>query len=279
MSLVFANVTKDIVSRQQTLRIIDKVSFAVEPGEFVCLLGPSGCGKSTLLSLAAGLEKPSQGSVSWQGKGISAPGPDKAILLQEPALFPWLTVRENVEFPLKMAGVDKKQRQIKADHFLKLIHLSEFAEALIHQLSGGMRQRVALARALAVDAGLLLMDEPFASLDSQTKDMLHRELQRIWWETKKSIVFVTHDVKEAVLLGDRVLIMSAAPGSVIHEIKVQLARPRSLEDLDVARLSAQINVILGGEVEKVAKNEYDHNWDLAQDTILHGPDYYMGIGL
>lgn len=279
MSLILDGVGKTFITKHRVVHTLDDVTLTINQGEFVCLLGPSGCGKSTLLNIIAGLEKPTAGKVYFKGKEINGAGPDRAVMFQEAALFPWLNVHENVEFALKMAGVPQKERREKVWQVLKTVHLTEFQNSFIHELSSGMRQRVALARALTMNADLLLMDEPFAALDSQTKNILQMELQQIWWETQKTIIFVTHDIKEAVLLADRVILMAANPGKIKKEIKVQLARPRCLESLDLAYVEAQIMRELKGEVEKVAKVEYDSDWDLEKDNILLGPDHYLGIGI
>ncbi len=279
MSLILDGVGKRFITKHRVVHTLENVTLKINQGEFLCLLGPSGCGKSTLLNIAAGLEKPTTGKVYFKEKEITEAGPDRAVMFQEAALFPWLNVIDNVEFAMRMSGMPKKERKEKALQVLKMVHLTEFQDSFIHELSGGMRQRVALARALTMDADLLLMDEPFAALDSQTKNILQMELQQIWWDTKKTIIFVTHDVKEAVLLADRVIVMAANPGRIKKEIKIQLARPRCLESLDTAYVEAQIMRELKNEVEKVAKAEYDSDWDLEKDTILLGPDHYLGIGL
>ncbi|MBZ4644625.1 MAG: sulfonate transport system ATP-binding protein [Petroclostridium sp.] len=279
MSLIVNGVSKQFITRHKKTYTLDKVTLEFRQGEFVCLVGPSGCGKSTLLNIIAGLEKASEGTVILNGKEVKEAGPDRAVMFQESALFPWLSVIENVEFGMKMAGIPKNQRREKALKYLKLVHLTKFQNSFIHELSGGMRQRVALARALTLDSEVLLMDEPFAALDSQTKSILRLELQRIWWETKKTIIFVTHDVEEAVLLADRVIVMAANPGRVKKEFNIQLARPRQLESLDLTYMVADIMGALKEEVEKVAKSEYDSDWNIQKDTVLSNTDNYMGIGL
>ncbi|MHB1404228.1 MAG: ABC transporter ATP-binding protein [Desulfitobacteriaceae bacterium] len=279
MSLVLDHVGKRFMTMHRVVHTLENITLTVNQGEFVCLLGPSGCGKSTLLNIAAGLEQPTEGKVYFKGEEIMGAGPDRAVMFQEAALFPWLNVSDNVQFALKMAGVSKKEREEKARQVLKMVHLTEFEDSFTHELSGGMRQRVALARALTMNADLLLMDEPFAALDSQTKSILQMELQQIWWETKKTIIFVTHDIKEAVLLADRVIVMAANPGRIKKEVKIQLTRPRCLENLDLSYVETQIMKELKSEVERVAKVEYDSDWDLEKDNILLGPDHYMGIGL
>lgn len=279
MSLLFSNVSKNFITKHKKTHTLDNINLEIKKGEFVCLVGPSGCGKSTLLNVAAGLEKATQGKVHLNGKEVVDAGPDRAVMFQEPALFPWLRVIDNVEFGMKMQGVGKKERLEKALKFLKMVHLTQFQNSYIHELSGGMRQRAALARALSMDTDVLLMDEPFAALDSQTKQMLQMELQQIWWKTKKTIIFVTHDVHEAVLLADKVIVMSANPGRIKKEFKIQLARPRHRESLDVSYVAAEILNELKDEVEKVAKAEYDSDWNIEEDGVLPGVDNSMGIGL
>ncbi|WP_214318886.1 ABC transporter ATP-binding protein [Nonomuraea sediminis] len=228
------------------LLALDKVSLTVAPGEFVCLLGASGCGKSTLLSLVAGLDQPTGGQISTDGRKV-------AMMFQEPALFPWLTVSANVELALRAAGLPRSERQARAAEFLDIVHLGGFGKKRPHELSGGMRQRVALARALAQcsgsqEAAVLLMDEPFGALDAMTRDLLHDELERIWRERELSVLFVTHNVREAVRLGDRVVLLSSRPGRVVEEFPVGLARPRRTDSAEVAGLAATITDRLKEEV-------------------------------
>ena len=212
---------------------LDRVSFEVRSGELVCLVGASGCGKSTILNLIAGLDHPTAGSLTVSGGRT-------ALMFQEAALFPWLTVAQNVEFPLRMRRVPKAQRQEQAGALLEMVRLTGFGGKRPHELSGGMRQRVALARALAQGAGVLLMDEPFGSLDAMMRDLLHDELERLWREAGLAILFVTHNVREAVRLGDRVLLLSSRPGRVVAEFSVGLDRPRRIESAEVATLAATI---------------------------------------
>nr|WP_207753664.1 ABC transporter ATP-binding protein [Clostridium paridis] len=255
------------------------INLSFNKGEFICLLGPSGCGKSTLLNIIAGLEKPTDGKIILNDQEIKGVGVDRAVMFQESALFPWLKVRDNVEFGMKIAGVPKDERREKALKYIKMVHLSKFQDSYIHQLSGGMRQRVALARALTLDSEVLLMDEPFSALDSQTKSILRLQLQKIWWETKKTIIFVTHNVEEAVLLGDRVIVMGANPGIVKKEFKIQLGRPREEGNVDVAKITSEIMSVLKEEVEKVAKAEYDSDWSIKESSVLYRLDNDLGAGL
>jgi NitT/TauT family transport system ATP-binding protein len=235
---------------------LDHINLQVKTGEFLCIVGPSGCGKSTLLHLIAGLHQPTSGEVLVDGKEVEGPGTDRILIFQELGLFPWLTVGDNVQFGMKMKGVGKAEREEKTRYYLRLVHLSQFKDSYTHQLSGGMRQRVALARALATEPDVLLMDEPFAALDAQTRDLLHDELERIWTETGCTIIFVTHNVREAIRLGDRVALLTFRPGRVKREFPVFLPRPRSLEDPNVARAASEILAELREEINRSLEVEY-----------------------
>jgi len=212
---------------------LDEVDLEVADGEIVCIVGPSGCGKSTLLNLVAGFEPPDSGEILIDGQAPAPPGPDRLIMFQEGALFPWLRVIDNVAFGLKMAGLTKQERRPLAMKQLEKVGLARFARSRLHELSVGMRQRVALARALIMEPRLLLMDEPFAALDAQTRDDLYAELQGLWASSKCTIIFVTHNVREAACLGDRVLIMSHRPGRLVAKRRVDAPRPRTIEDESV----------------------------------------------
>jgi NitT/TauT family transport system ATP-binding protein len=240
----------------ERLLALDNISLEVRAGEFLCIVGPSGCGKSTLLHLIAGLNPQTSGKVFVDGAPVSGPGTDRILIFQELGLFPWLTVSGNVEFGMKMKNVGKAEREEKVQYYLRLVHLSKFRNSYIHQLSGGMRQRVALARALATEPDVLLMDEPFAALDAQTRDLLHDELERIWAETGRTIIFVTHNVREAVRLGDRVALLTFRPGRVKQEFSVNLQRPRHMEQPDVARTAGDILNCLRDEINKSLEAEY-----------------------
>jgi|ERR1700690_1554279 len=240
----------------ERLLALDNISLDVKPGEFLCIVGPSGCGKSTLLHLIAGLQQQTSGNVRVDGTTVSGPGTDRILIFQDLGLFPWLTVGGNVEFGMKMKNVAKAEREEKVQYYLRLVHLSKFKDSYIHQLSGGMRQRVALARALATEPDVLLMDEPFAALDAQTRDLLHDELERIWAETGRTIIFVTHNVREAVRLGDRVALLTFRPGRVKQEFSVNLPRPRHMENTDVARTAREVLECLRAEINKSLEEEY-----------------------
>jgi NitT/TauT family transport system ATP-binding protein len=240
----------------ERLLALDNINLQVRPGEFVCIVGPSGCGKSTLLHLIAGLHTQTSGQVLIDGKPVQGTGTDRILIFQDHGLFPWLTVGQNVEFGMKMKGVPKAERHERTRHYLQLVHLAKFETSYIHQLSGGMRQRVAIARALATEPDVLLMDEPFAALDAQTRDLLHDELERIWSETGRTIIFVTHNVREAVRLGDRVVLLTFRPGRVKSEFPVDLPRPRSLEDPEVALAARAVLDELRDETNRSIEAEY-----------------------
>ena len=237
---------------------LEHINLQVQRGEFLCVVGPSGCGKSTLLHLVAGLERQTAGEVLIDGKAVEGTGTDRILIFQELGLFPWLTVAQNVEFGMRMKATRRAERAAKVDQYLRLVHLRQFQDSYINQLSGGMRQRVALARALATESDVLLMDEPFAALDAQTRDLLHDELERIWAETGRTVIFVTHNVREAVRLGDRVVLLTFRPGKVKSEYPIELARPRHLEDLEVASSARDILNDLREEINKSLEAEYDH---------------------
>jgi NitT/TauT family transport system ATP-binding protein len=279
LSLVIEGVSKKYKKDNTELEILRSIDLTVKDGEFVCVLGPSGCGKSTLLNIIAGFEKPSSGRVILDGKEVNSPGPDRAVVFQENALFPWLKVIDNVEFGMKVSGVLKDVRREKALKYLKMMNLTKFKDAFVSELSGGMKQRVSIARALCLDSNILLMDEPFSALDSQSRDILRTETQKIWWNTKKTIVFITHSIEEAVVLADRVILMPASPESEKKEFKIQLARPRKIDSIDVTYMVSSIMKEFKKEVEKVAKAEFDEGWDLEQNSILYDSDSDMGIGI
>ncbi len=241
----------------ERLLALDNINLQVRAGEFVCIVGPSGCGKSTLLHLIAGLHSQTSGEVLVDGQPIQGPGTDRILIFQEHGLFPWLTVGENVEFGMKMKGMPKAERREKVRYYLRLVHLAKFEKSYIHQLSGGMRQRVAIARALATEPDVLLMDEPFAALDAQTRDLLHDELERIWSETGRTIIFVTHNVREAVRLGERVVLLTFRPGRVKSEFPIELPRPRHLEDPDVALTARAVLDELRDEINRSLEAEYN----------------------
>jgi NitT/TauT family transport system ATP-binding protein len=239
--LAVDNVSKTFHTARGDVHALDRVTLNVSDGEFVCLVGPSGCGKSTLLNIIAGLETPDAGTVTADGEPVRAPGRDRMVMFQESALFPWLDVLDNVMFGLRLKpGLTKAERLEVANYYLKLVGLERFMHANIHELSGGMKQRVALARALAPNPRVLLMDEPFAALDALTREQLYGDLQRIWAGRRKTIIFVTHNVREAACLGDRVALFSPHPGRIREEFRIALARPRDINSVDLAGHATEI---------------------------------------
>jgi NitT/TauT family transport system ATP-binding protein len=235
-------VTKVFGHGAQAVQALDRISLEVTGGEFVCLVGASGCGKSTLLHLLVGLDSPTTGRLSVDGR--------TALMFQEAALFPWLTVACNIGLALRLRGVPRKDRRPQVDALLEAVHLEGFGDRQPHELSGGMRQRVALARALAQDADVLLMDEPFGSLDAMTRDLLHAELERLWTDRRFTVLFVTHNVREAVRLADRVLVLTARPGRVSAAFDVRIPRPRRIETPAVSALAGEITEQLSVEVRR-----------------------------
>lgn len=245
--LAIERVSKTFKIKSGKVQALDGVSLKVGEGEFVCLVGASGCGKSTLLNIIAGLEKPDSGMVMADGKAVSGPGRDRLVMFQESALFPWLDVLGNVLFGLRLKpNLTPKDRIDVAKYYLELVGLSRFQKANIHELSGGMKQRVALARALAPNPRVLLMDEPFAALDALTREQLYGDIQRIWKARNKTIVFVTHNVREAACLGDRVILFSPHPGRVQEEFAIDLPRLRDINSVHLAEYASRITRSLKG---------------------------------
>ncbi|MXQ13645.1 ABC transporter ATP-binding protein [Microvirga makkahensis] len=251
--LVIEGVSKRFTSQRNMVQALDNVSLSVAEGEFVCLLGPSGCGKSTLLNIVAGLTRPDRGRVLADGRPVEGPGQDRLVMFQESALFPWLDAFGNVMFGLKLKpDLTNRERRRIADEYLDLVGLGTFKHAPIHELSGGMKQRVALARALAPDPHVLLMDEPFGALDAMTRDQLYDDIQRIWGESRKTIVFVTHNVREAVCLGDRIVLMSPSPGRIAQVFGIPLPRPRDINSPELASYASRIAAALKGTTNGAA---------------------------
>ncbi len=230
------------------MEALQNISLDIEENEFICFIGPSGCGKTTLLRIIAGLEEPSSGEILLEGRPIKGPGPERGMVFQEYSLFPWRKVLDNVAFGLELKGISEEERYKKARQYLKMVELERFEERYPHELSGGMKQRVAIARALVNDPKALLMDEPFGALDAQTRNIMQSELLRIWEEEKKTIVFVTHSVDEAIYLADRIVIMSARPGKIKDVIKIDLPRPRSRTSQDVNVIRDRILCDLRSEI-------------------------------
>jgi NitT/TauT family transport system ATP-binding protein len=231
------------------------IQVAIGQGEFVCLLGPSGCGKSTLLKIVAGLIPQTSGTVTIDGRAVQGPGPDRAVVFQDYALFPWMTVADNVEFGLAARGVEPGRRRETSAELLKAVGLADFAAKYPHHLSGGMKQRVSIARALAVDPVLLLMDEPFGALDAQTRYVMQQELLRIWRAYRKTVIFVTHSIEEALYLGDRVLVMTARPGRIKEEIRVPQPRPRDIASPEFTQLRRRTLELLSEEIARSMEQE------------------------
>src|SRR5436309_9397533 len=243
--LAIEDVSKTFQAATGKVLALDHVNLQVNEGEFVCLVGPSGCGKTTLLNIIAGLEKPDNGNVLADGKPVTSPGRERLVMFQEPALFPWLDVFGNVLFPLKLKpNLTNKDRRDVAKYYLELVGLTRFEHANIHELSGGMKQRVALARALAPNPRVLLMDEPFAALDALTREQLYGDMQQIWNARRKTISFVTHNVRDPAFRGDRVLVFSPHPGRIREEFAVDLPRPRDINSVDLAAHATEITKAL-----------------------------------
>ncbi len=259
-------------------QVLDGVSLDIAPGEAVCLVGPSGGGKSTILNLLAGLAKPSVGRVLFDGAPVNGPSPERAMVFQDAALFPWLTLEQNIAFPLEVAGVSKEERQARVESLLRLVHLLRFRNAYPHELSGGMRQRGALARALGTKPRLLLFDEPFAALDGQMRELLQGEVERITRASRTTTVFVTHQIDEAVRLGDRVVLVGTRPGRIIGEVPIDIARPRRSSDPSAVRVTQAIAEAIRTEVEKVAREEADGSWG-SLDGRNDDPRRHLGRGI
>lgn len=250
MHLSMKEVGKTFRNDRHETQALRDINLQIESGEFLCIIGASGCGKSTLLNLFAGLDRPDSGSIREDGREIRGPSPQRVLMFQEPSLFPWLTVLDNAAFGLEAAGVPRAERRRTAERYLDLVRLGNFTGRFVHELSGGMKQRVVLARALCLEAKALLMDEPFGALDAQTRDSLHEELQSIWKQTGATVVFVTHNVREALILGDRVVLMSARPGTILREFRFPLPRPRHFEDPGIAEAAREVLTDLRREVMK-----------------------------
>jgi NitT/TauT family transport system ATP-binding protein len=244
------NIVKYFSHDSHNLKALGGINLKIESGDFVCLVGPSGCGKSTFLRIVAGLEKPDEGQIIFDGQPVTETGPERIMVFQEGALFPWLKVQDNVEFGLKMAGISKEERAKISRRYLDMMQLTKFADSFTYQLSTGMKQRVAIARALVMDPDVLLMDEPFAALDPQTRDLLLVEMQLIWEKTKKTILFVTHNVAEAAVLGTKVAVFSNRPSIIKKEFTNDFSRPRTAEDESLKKFQQDVLLELRPEVKK-----------------------------
>jgi NitT/TauT family transport system ATP-binding protein len=241
--LVLRNVTRTYDAENGSREALENINLEVKPREFLCIVGPSGCGKTTLLRMIAGLDYPTSGEIILDGTPVEGPSPDRGMVFQEFSLFPWRTVLKNVEFGLRIQG--KRDIKRTAEHYIELVGLTGFEHSYPFQLSGGMKQRVAIARALATEPAILLMDEPFGSVDAQTRNVLQEELLEIWKRTKKTILFVTHSVDEAVYLADRVVVISSRPGRILEILPVDIERPRKRTSWEVNALREQLLMLLG----------------------------------
>ncbi|HIQ38899.1 MAG TPA: ABC transporter ATP-binding protein [Methanothermococcus okinawensis] len=259
--LEIRNVSKKFVSKKKEILAVDNITFNVKYNEFLSIVGPSGCGKSTLLRMIAGLEKPTSGEILMEGRRIEGPGAERGLVFQQYTLLPWRNVLDNVAFGLEIRGMPKKERYEIAKRFIKMIGLEGFEEAYPYELSGGMQQRVAIARTLANDPKIVLMDEPFGALDTQTRTILQHELLRIWEKEKKTVIFVTHSVDEAIYLSDRVIVMTARPGRIKDIIPIDLERPRKRDTLEFIEYRRRIVNILKDEVLK-SYNMYNYSKDV-----------------
>ena len=225
--------------------ILENVSFSIKKGEFVSIVGPSGCGKSTLISMLAGLDKPTSGEIYIDGKLVVGPDNDCGLVFQESSLFPWLTVEQNMEFGLKVKGIKKEERKELARYYLNMVNLYNYKDYRIHELSGGMKQRISIARVLALETKVLIMDEPFVAIDSQTQSMMHEEIIKLWEKTGKTILFITHDINEAVFLSDRTIVLGFHPNNIKASIDINLPRPRNRDSKEFLDYSNEIRDIIG----------------------------------
>jgi NitT/TauT family transport system ATP-binding protein len=275
--LVLSGVSKTF--NGQSDHVLDNVDLTCAPGEFVVVVGPSGSGKSTLLNIAAGMIKADRGQATLDGKPITGPSPDRAMVFQDHGLFPWLSASENIEFGLKMAGMSRSDRRERVAQALASVHLINSGDKLVHELSGGMRQRVAIARALVMDPAVLLMDEPFAALDAQTRTLLHAQLQELWCQTHKTILFVTHSVGEAVRMADRIIVLSAHPGRVRREIGVRLPHPRNFDSPEIGQLVHLVRKEIQEEVNRVNAQQAEDFWKPATPSRFSGEASGFGDGI
>ncbi|MCM3712061.1 ABC transporter ATP-binding protein [Sporosarcina luteola] len=262
--------------RKEQVQVLDHIDISMEKGSFVSIVGPSGCGKSTLLYMIAGLEKADKGSIRIAGNEVKKPGPDRVVVFQEAGLFPWLTVLENVKYGLLLKKMPKQEAEAKAIDMLKMVHLSNYIHSYPHQLSGGMKQRVSIARALVMEPDILLMDEPFSALDEQTRMVLHKELIDIWKKTKVTIFFVTHNIREAVLLSEKVIVFGTRPGKVKEVIPVPTSTDGVLPDSVTLHTEQRILAILEEEIEKVLKEEMGDDYSFKTNHLHRNDSGDMG---
>lgn len=276
MYLSIDNVEKSFEHDGDRLKVLDKINLSVEKGSFVSIVGPSGCGKSTLLYLIAGLEKADSGEIKVAGNKVEKPGPDRVVVFQEAGLFPWLTVLENVTYGLRLKKIPKQEAKEKALNILKMVHLSRYVDAYPHQLSGGMKQRVAIARSLVMEPDVLLMDEPFSALDEQTRMVLHNELLEIWQKTKVTIFFVTHNIREAVLLSEKIIVFATRPGKIKATISVPSTKDGVMPDSVTLNVEQRVLSILQEEIEKVLKEEIGDDYSFKANHLHRDDSGDMG---
>ncbi|RFU60221.1 ABC transporter ATP-binding protein [Bacillus sp. V59.32b] len=280
MYLTIDGIEKSFLNeKKDKVQVLDEININVEKGSFVSIVGPSGCGKSTLLYLIAGLEKADKGEIRVAGNKVTKPGPDRVVVFQEAGLFPWLTVLENVTYGLKIKKMPKEEAKAKAMDILKMVHLSRYVDSYPHQLSGGMKQRVAIARALVMEPDILLMDEPFSALDEQTRMVLHKELLEIWRKTKVTIFFVTHNIREAVLLSEQVIVFATRPGKIKETISIPSMKDGVMPDSVTLNTEQRILSILQEEIEKVLKEEIGNDYSFKTNHIHRNDSGDMGSNI
>jgi sulfonate transport system ATP-binding protein len=279
MDICVRGLQKSFGHNSSQVPVLEDINLEIGTGEFVSLVGPSGCGKSTLLHIITGLDRADGGTITVDGRPVDGPGAERVAIFQDPSLFPWLTVRENVEFGLKVRGVPPAERRKRAFEYLRMVHLSSFADHYPKQLSGGMRQRTAIARALALDPEILLMDEPFAALDAQTRLVLLQEVLDIWLKTRKTILFVSHSLEEALYVSDRIALMTAKPGHISGVFRVESSRPRDVSSPYLQSLQKRMMTHLEAEIAKVAREEMDSDWEFTLGRVPRRPDRDLGGGI
>ncbi|AXN40237.1 ABC transporter ATP-binding protein [Peribacillus butanolivorans] len=277
MYLTIDGIEKSFLNeKKESIKVLDEINIEVEKGSFVSIVGPSGCGKSTLLYLIAGLDKADKGEIRVAGKKVMKPGPERVVVFQEAGLFPWLTVLENVTYGLKLKKMPKEEAKSKALDILKMVHLSRYVDSYPHQLSGGMKQRVAIARALVMEPDILLMDEPFSALDEQTRMVLHKELLEIWRKTKVTIFFVTHNIREAVQLSEKIIVFATRPGKIKETISVPSMKDGVMPDSVTLNTEQRVLSILQEEIEKVLKEEMGNDYSFKTNHIHRDDSGDMG---
>jgi NitT/TauT family transport system ATP-binding protein len=277
MYLTIDSIEKSFINdRKENVKVLDGINLNVKKGSFVSIVGPSGCGKSTLLYLVAGLDKADSGEIRVDGNLVSKPGPERVVVFQEAGLFPWLTVLENVTYGLNLKKMPKEEAKNKALDVLKMVHLSRYVNSYPHELSGGMKQRVSIARALVMEPDILLMDEPFSALDEQTRMVLHKELLEIWRKTKVTIFFITHNIREAVLLSEEVVVFATRPGRIKEIIPVPTMKDGVTPDSVTLNTEQRILSILQDEIEKVLKEEMGDDYSFKTDHLHRGDSGDMG---